>query len=70
MVKPKHRQNSIPLEYKEEKKLTVEQRLEWLARLWKSLGIEGTPTVEELETRSKVELECSLMMKKYLGSEN
>lgn len=68
MVKPKNRQNSLPLEYVEEKKSTVERELEWLTKFWKVIGMKGTPTIEDVQNRSTVELETYLMKRKFLGN--
>lgn len=66
MVKPKHRQNSLPLEYKEETIPSEEQQLVWLTSFWKFLGIEETPTIQDLRNRSRIELEFNLMKEKCL----
>lgn len=63
MVKPKHKQNSLPLEYVEDKELTIEKKIEWFAKFWKFIGIEGTPTEQDVLTRKNNELE--IMLKKY-----
>lgn len=68
MVKPKNRQNSLPVEYKEEKVSTPEQRLKWLTEFWKVIGMKGTPTMEDVQNNSSVELECILMQRKFLGN--
>lgn len=54
----------------EDKILTIQEQIHYLAEIWKILGIKGTPTEEDIINPSTRELETILMMKKFLGSEN
>lgn len=58
------KKNVIDFSYRE-KEITIESQIQMLKNLWKILGIKGTPTREDIENPTTIELEISKAIRKF-----